>query len=397
MKKTLHDRRCRIVAAVDQGRPQRQVATEFGVALSTLQWWLARAGTAPLEQVDWSTHSRAPGRVHNGTSPEVELAVLACRQRLATTSALGFYGARIIFCRHVARREPPAPAAQRPDHRPHSAAPRRVGWPPTPARQAPPPGWYVPALHLRQAEVDAFDVIEGLVIEGRGEIEVLTGKALWGPDAVAWPLAGVTAPTVLEHVVPYWRRHGLPSFAQFDNDTQFQGGHNHPDVLGRVVRVCLSLGITPIFVPPREQGFQAVIEHFNGLWQAKVWQRFHHADLAMVQSRSEQFLAAYCSRLAQRTEHGPPRRPFPADWSLNLQAHPRGQMIYLRRTDAQGQVSLLGRPFPVDPMWPHRLLRCEVDFEHHQIRCYRLRRREPDQQPLVKTIAYAFPTKRFIE
>ena len=101
---------------------------------------------------------------------------------------------------------------------------------------------------------------------------------------MAWPLAGVTAPTVLEHVVPYWRRHGLPWCAKFDDDTRFEDGHNHHDVLGRVVRVCLSLGITPIFVPSREHGFQAEIEHFNGLWQAKVWQRFHRADLAMVQS-----------------------------------------------------------------------------------------------------------------
>jgi hypothetical protein len=44
-----------------------------------------------------------------------------------------------------------------------------------------------------------------------------------------------------------------------------------------------------------------------------------------------------------------------------------------------------------------QLLRCAVDFEHHQIRCYRLRRREPDQQPQVKTIEYVYPTKRFIE
>lgn len=113
--------------------------------------------------------------------------------------------------------------------------------------------------------------------------------------------------------------------------------------------------------------------------------------------RSEQFLAAYCRRMAQRAEHSPPRRPFPTDWSLNLQAHPRGQMIYLRRTDSQGQVSLLGRSFPVDPLWPHRLFRCEVDFEQHQIRCYRLRHHEPDQQPLVKTIKDVFPTKRFLE
>lgn len=385
-----------MVAAVRQGRPQRQVAIEFGVALSTLQWWLTRAGTAPLDQVDWSTHSRAPIRVHNCTAPEVELAVLACRQQLITTSALGFHGAQSIA--DTLRAE--GRLCQLPSLRTIGRILQRHGvldGRRRLRRPAPLPGWYVPALHLRQAEVDAFDVIEGLVIEGRGEIEVLTGKALWGPAAVAWPLSGVTAHTVLEHVLPYWRQQGLPHFAQFDNDTRFQGGHNHPDVLGRVVRLCLSLGITPIFVPPREHGFQAVIEHFNGLWQAKVWHRFHHADLATVQRRSEQFLAAYCQRRAQRTEHSPARRPFPSDWSLNLQVRPRGHLIYLRRTDAQGRVFLLGRSFPVDPGWPHRLLRCEVDFEHHQIRCYRLRRREPDQQPLVKTMDYVFPKKRFLE
>jgi hypothetical protein len=96
---------------------------------------------------------------------------------------------------------------------------------------------------------------------------------------------------------------------------------------------------------PREHGFQAVIEHFNGLEQAKVWQRFHHADLAMVQSRSEQFLAAYCWRMAQRTEHIPPRRPFPTDWSLNLQGRACGQVIYLRRIDAQGMSPSWDDPF----------------------------------------------------
>lgn len=385
-----------MVAAVRQGRPQRQVAAAFGVALSTLQWWLARAGTQPLDQVDWGTRSRAPGRVHNRTAPEMELAVLACRERLAKTSALGFYGAEAIA--ETLRAEgmrPPLPSVRTIGRilQRHGALDgrRRLRHP------APPPGWYVPALHLRQAELDAFDVIDGLVIEGRGEIEVLTGKALWSPVAAAWPMSAVTAHAVLERLVPYWRCHGVPHFAQCDNDTRFQGGHNHPDVLGRIVRLCLSLGITPIFVPPREHGFQAVIEHFNGLWQAKVWQRFHHLDLARVESRSERFLAAYCRHLAQRAEHSPPRRPFPTDWYLNLQARPRGQVIFLRRTDAEGRVSLLGRGFPVDPLWPHRLVRCEVDLEHHQIRCYRLRRREPDQQPLITTLESVFPQKRFLE
>ncbi len=41
------------------------------------------------------------------------------------------------------------------------------------------------------------------------------------------------------------------------------------------IRLCLSLGVTAVFAPPRETGFQAAVESFNARWQAKVWQRFH--------------------------------------------------------------------------------------------------------------------------
>lgn len=32
--------------------------------------------------------------------------------------------------------------------------------------------------------------------------------------------------------------------------------------------------------PEVSTGFQALIEHFNGRWQAKVWQRFRFLDYA---------------------------------------------------------------------------------------------------------------------
>ena len=39
-------------------------------------------------------------------------------------------------------------------------------------------------------------------------------------------------------------------------------------------------------------------------------------------------------------------------------------MIYLRRSDDQGNVPLLAQTFPVAEHWVHRLVRCEVDFTH---------------------------------
>jgi hypothetical protein len=153
----------------------------------------------------------------------------------------------------------------------------------------------------------------------------------------------------------------------------------------------------PVFAPPRESGFQAAIESLNGRWQAKVWARFQHESLEALQAQSANYVAASRARGAVRLEGAPARRPFPADWQLDLQAHPQGQIVYLRRTTEQGTVHLLGHTFTVDVLWPHRLVRCEVDLDGETIRFYRLRRRDPDQQPLVAEVAYVLPRRRFRE
>jgi hypothetical protein len=82
---------------------------------------------------------------------------------------------------------------------------------------------------------------------------------------------------------------------------------------------------------------------------------------------------------------------------LDLQAELHGRVIFLRRTDDSGRARLLGRTFPVDRHWPHRLLRAEVDLDEDVIRFYALRRREPTWQPLLQTADYHFPRKRFHE
>ena len=58
---------------------------------------------------------------------------------------------------------------------------------------------------------------------------------------------------------------------------------------------------------------------------------------------------------------------------------------------------MLGRVFLVEPLWQHRLVRADVDLTGRQVRFYTLRRRAPEQQPLVKKIDYVLPRRRFSE
>ena len=382
-----------MVAAVRRGQSQRSVARRFGVSLGHLQYWLARTRGQKLAGVDWSDRPCAPRRQGRQTRPAVQRRIVALRQE-PRHSALGFIGAQAIYDALRTERPTTSPPSLRTIGRilkAHGAldAVRRV------RRPAPPPGWYLPAVAAGRAELDAFDVIEDLPLEAGPRLDVLTTRALWGSVCGAWVSAALRTQWLCQRLEAHWRQHGCPVYAQFDNDSRFQGTHTHPDVLGQVIRLCLSLGVTPVFAPTREHGPQNLNESFNHLWQQKVWHRFCHASVAAFQSTSDRFVAAYQQRRIRREDQAPARRPFPRQWRLDLQHAPRGTIIYLRRTDAAGAIRVLGHRWPVDPLWVHRLVRAEVDLAAHQIRCYRLRRAAPAEQPLAKTFRYVFPNKRF--
>ncbi len=388
------ERRVEWVQAVRKGESMRAVARRFGVTLRAVQRWVKRAADTPLKKVDWATRPKAPRCVANKTAQELEQRVCVLRKELEKESALGFHGAQAIAERLEEQGFGPVPSVRTIGRilTRHGLLDARARV----RRPAPPPGWYLPAVRAGEAELDSFDVIEDLPLEGFGLCQVFTGRALLGAAVGAWPTAQANTTEIVEFLQAHWRSEGLPLYAQFDNDTRFQGGHNHPDVVGRVMRLCLALEVTPVFAPPLQQGFQGMIEHFNGLWQQKVWQRFHHASLEALGAASRRFTTAYRARLAGQRPEAPPRRPFPAHFTLDWQRPLRGQIIYLRLTNAQGVVKLLGHEFLADPAWPHRLVRCEVDLDHHQVRCYRLRRKAPTDQPLLATHEHRLPERRFL-
>ena len=395
-----------MVATVRRGQSLRSVASAFKVSLNTVRHWVERAGDQRLDRVDWSTRQPGPRCAPNRSSDVVETVILLVRQELQR-SDLGEWGAEAI--RHTLQErigEEPgllsghALPCARTIHRilerrgVLDARQRR--------RQVPPPrGWYLPEVAAGRAELDQCDVVSGLTLRGGPELQILTATSLHGSWIDAWPLVSVTSASVREALTERWRRWGLPGYVQFDNDTRFQGAHRFPDVISSVMRFCLSLGVTPVFAPPRETGFQAAIESLNGRWQAKVWARYEHESLTALQAQSQRYVTAAHHRHRQRAESAPPRRTFSPDWTLDLQKDPTtytaGCVIFVRRTDDSGAIRLLERRFIVDTNWQHRLVRAELDLLHNSLRIYQLRRREPTHQPLLTEIPYVWPKnkKRF--
>ena len=391
-----------MVEAVRKGRSQREVARANHVSLSVLQRWIRRAGTKRLDRVDFSSQSSRPHTVPTKTSAAMEEKILDLRKELRQESDLGDYGAEAI---HEELLRDPLVAKLNGGKIPSVRTinrilerrgvfdrHRRI------RRPAPRPGWYLPEVVSAKAELDSADFVEGLFIKDKGEVMILNLVSMHGGLVNSWPRIGSwQAAQVIECLLEHWREVGLPTYVQFDNDLRFHGPHHRRDSISRVMRMALSLGVTPVFAPPGEQGFQNDIESYNGRWQAKVWARFVHDSLSDLENVSRRFVLAVRHHRRHRISAAPQRRAFPTNWKLDLQQHPKGRIIFLRRLTDRGTTVVLGRTWEVDPTWPHRLVRCEVDLNNHAISFYRLRRSQPEDQPLLKRYPYRLPERRFKE
>lgn len=367
------------------------IAAQLQTSKSTVSYWISRAKGVRLERVDFA--DRKPGRAWNRLAGDVESRIVETRQQLRAHSVLGEYGAQAI--QEALRIEMGAAVPARATinrvlsrHGLQDGA-RRTRRPP------PPKGWYLPAVAAGEAELDSFDFIEDLKIANGPLIWVLNATSLHGGLVDSWPLEQPTANNTLQRLLQRWQHEGLPHYAQFDNGTQFQGAHQFADAIGRVSRLCLALGVVPVFAPPREPGFQNAIESYNALWQAKVWQRWRFDDLTELEAACARYVAAHRARNSARRESAPQRPRLPSRFKLELSARLAGTLIYMRRADDQGRAHLLGRSFAVSRHWSNRLVRCEVNLTQERIRFYGLRRRHPADQPLLHEVSYSRQHKPF--
>jgi putative transposase len=78
-------------------------------------------------------------------------------------------------------------------------------------------------------------------------------------------LANKSMDAILDFLVDAWQKMGCPKYLKMDNCLDFRGSNLYPRSPSKLVRVCLDLGIQPIFIPLREPWRNGVVENLNGL------------------------------------------------------------------------------------------------------------------------------------
>src|SRR4051794_39392520 len=245
--KRQEERRRAMVAAVRKDRSLRDVAREFGVGVATVACWVRRAQGQRLDRVDWSDRPSVPHKTRR-TDPSLEDRVLRVRRALAQGD-LGAVGADVIRQALLGQGLPKVPSVR--------TLNRILGRRGAPdgnkgtRRPAPPKGWDLPEVAAARAGRDHIDLVEGLVIKDGPHVEVLNGASLHGGRTASWPVESpVTSRWTVSSLLEHCQEVGWPGYAPFDKNMISQGTPRYPDAWGRVLPLCLSLGIVPVSVPP---------------------------------------------------------------------------------------------------------------------------------------------------
>lgn len=250
--KTLHEL---AIQRYEQGESPKAIYTTLH---RTKQWffkWLKRfRGGSP----NWADElSKKPHHSPKRTDQTTEQAVIERRQQLEQTLYAQIGALSISW--HLGRqmeKMPSIPTINRVIRR-HDLTRKR------PPRYSP-KGIDYPALEIPQSNaLHQMDIVGPRYLKSDGRFYSINLIDAYDRRVSINPVRRKTKSEVAHALIRSWQTLGIPTYLQMDNFLAVQGSHRHPHAFGLVIRLCLKLGIQPLFIPLQEPWRNGVIERFN--------------------------------------------------------------------------------------------------------------------------------------
>lgn len=258
-------------------------AAEVAAELRRSERWVFkwRARYDPTDDGWARAASRAPATVANKTAPEVEALILEVRERLQADpwAQVGATAIAWELKKLGLRALPPSWTIERVLQR--AGVPRR----PRRARRTPKGTPYPAPLALLPNACQEGDLIGPRHLRGAIPFFVLNVIDLARRAAgCELQLSKADAPTA-NAVIQIWGRLGIPERFQLDNWLVPSNTHRLPVV----VRLCLALGVTPVFIPFAEPWRNSVVEHFNDTFDKHFFRTERFRDRSHLKVRMRPF------------------------------------------------------------------------------------------------------------
>ena len=138
--------------------------------------------------------------------------------------------------------------------------------------------------HIHQA-----DLIGPRYIKNDGRFYSLNSMDIHSHAVHLEPIRCKDDGSVAEAFASTWKCLGLPEYLQLDNELCFHGSHKYPRSFGRVLQLCLWLGIQPVFIPAGEPWRNGAIEHFNDTYDKRFFRTQKFSSFNELKEQSPVF------------------------------------------------------------------------------------------------------------
>jgi transposase InsO family protein len=343
------------------------------------KWWGRYLEAGPEGLFDLT---RANHHVAQRIPPELERAILSVRRRLQAhatpATRYSLIGAPAILAELKSLGVRPLPCErtiERVLERNNLTAPRVRLAPLLPRQEYPGP------QARASNDLHEVDLVGPVYLKGRSHRYYIWVCKDAFDGAVCLRLAGSRRmDEVLWFLGECWKDLGIPEQVQFDNARELSGWGPAARTLSRVIRLCLRLGASPVFIPAGEPQFNGGVENFNGWFQEPLFQRKFHrpGDLRRELARLQE---------AVNTQHVHPRlggkTPAQHRRGLRLRKLPRsfvvptgrlplaeGRVTFIRRVSVAGTVTVLSQTYRVGKRYRGLYLRLVVDTGRGRLTAY---------------------------
>ena len=94
---------------------------------------------------------------------------------------------------------------------------------------------------------------------------------------------------VTKGLISSWKTIGIPLYEQMDNKLPMRGSNQYPHSFGLVIRLCLYLGIQPLFIPLAEPWRNGIIEHFQNVFDKMFFRTQYFKDFDHLYKQAKEF------------------------------------------------------------------------------------------------------------
>lgn len=275
------------VSRYENGESPKQIYQSLGKSKKWFFKWLKRYKDGKDNW--WEELSRKPHSAPNKISKDMEQAIIKTRKELETTLYAQIGALNIKWHLQKQGLNPPPISTINYVLKRNSLVKKRIKYEPR--------GANYPALKISCSNfVHQFDVVGPRYLKTDGRFYSANAIDAYDRRCCINPVRRQTKTDMLASLLRCFKLLGIPCYLQMDNKLPLRGSNRYPRSFGLIIRICLYLGIQPIFIPLGEPWRNGIIERFQDVfdksffrsqyfksfshlvYQAKGFEKFHDSN-----------------------------------------------------------------------------------------------------------------------